>query len=69
MSCRKGFGSPCCCMGDSDPGLDRSLTYISLLVSRRLVHEALRRVSSSVLSESQGRGGGAGGHQPAPSRT
>jgi hypothetical protein len=35
------------------PCLDRSFTCISLLISRRLVHEALRHVSLSVLSESQ----------------
>ena len=40
-----------------DPDLDRSFTCISLLISRCLVHEALRHVSWSVLSESQEGGG------------
>jgi hypothetical protein len=54
-SCRRGFGSRSCCIGDSDPGLDRSFTCISLLISRRQVLEALRHVSSSVLSGSKKR--------------
>ena len=52
MSCRRGFGSRML-LHWRDPGLDRSLTCVSLLVSRRLVHEALRHVSWSVLSGSQ----------------